>query len=313
MRVSCMKAMKLGSALAVVAAAVAAHADPVVTQMADGTPGSASALVSALLSSNSHLSVVAGSVVYTGAATASGTFSNGGTGAAGLGIDTGVVLTTGDARFIGSSAAFPGDSANRTGYFTSGVLNSLDSNMSAGNSLLDGMAAGAGTYNASILGFSFVPQGNTLQMQFVFGSEDYGNLFPGFPTDVMGIFVNGVNYALTSSGSAISASTINCEGGDCSLYRDNAPFSGTIDSELNGMTTVLGLSIPVMYGQTNTIAFGIADTFDDSQDSALMLRAGSISAVPEPSVATLLFAGLAAGAWATKRRPRTGDSTAALA
>ena len=36
-----------------------------------------------------------------------------------------------------------------------------------------------------------------LSLQLVFGSEDYNDLVnSGFPTDVFGIFVNGVNYGV---------------------------------------------------------------------------------------------------------------------
>ena len=92
----------LGSPIAAVAAAV-------VAPMVDGSSASATALANSLLAPASGISVVAGSAFCVGAPTASGTFTNGGTGAAGVGIDSGVVLTTGDARFIGSSAAFAGD------------------------------------------------------------------------------------------------------------------------------------------------------------------------------------------------------------
>ena len=109
------------------------------TTLVDGSVASATALVNALLAPASGISVVAGSASYVGAPTASGTFTGGGTGATGVGIDSGVVLTTGDARFLGSSAAFAGDNANKTGDFTAGVGNSLTTNNSPGNSLFDSL------------------------------------------------------------------------------------------------------------------------------------------------------------------------------
>jgi hypothetical protein len=109
---------------------MAAVAAPIVTPMVDGSVASATALVNALLAPASGIGVVAGSASYVGAPTGSGTFTNGGTGATGVGIDSGVVLTTGDARFIGSSAAFAGDDANKSGNFTAGVDNSLTPNNS---------------------------------------------------------------------------------------------------------------------------------------------------------------------------------------
>lgn len=291
-----------------------ASAAPVVTPLVDGSQASAMALVSSLLNSAPRISIVAGSAQYTGAVAASGSFTAGGTGPTGLGIDSGAVLTTGDARFIGSSAAFAGDSANKSTDFTAGVGNSLTPNNAPGDSRLDTLTA-FGTANASILSFSFVPQGTTLRLRLVFGSEDYSDLVnSGFPADVFGIFVNGVNYArVPGTLTPISASSINCGGPtsgpapdvggqNCGLYRDNAPFFDLVDSELDGFTVPIDLTIPVNFGAVNMITFAIADTLDSSGDSALMLANGSIFAVPEPSTVALLLAGLVGTAGISRRR-----------
>jgi hypothetical protein len=288
--------------------------------MADGSTASATALVNFLLAPSSGLTLVGGSASYIGAPSASGTFIGGGTGPTGVGMDSGVVLTTGDARFLGSSAAFAGDNANKTGDFTAGVLNSLTPNNSPGNALFSSLSS-FGTANASILGFQFIPNDSFLRLSFVFASEDYNDLVnSGFPTDVFGIFVNGVNYALVpGTQSPISASTVNCGGPtsgpangigsqNCARFRDNAPFLDVIDSELDGFTTEFTLLIPVNAATVNSIQIGIADNLDSFADSALLLHANSVAAIPEPSTYALMLAGFVAIGQLARRR-RHGDTT----
>jgi hypothetical protein len=306
------------SLLAFFAVSVSAYAAPTVTALSDGSSASATALIDVLLNSSPNLSVVAGSASYTGAASASGTFTAGGSGPLGVGIDSGVVLTTGDARFLGSSAAFPGDSANKAGDFTAGIGNSLTLNNSPGDALFNSLAS-SGT-NASILTFQFVPQGSMLALQLVFGSEDYNDLVnSGFPTDVFGVFVNGVNYAwVPGTSTPISASSINCGGPtagpapnvggqNCALYRDNPPFFGSIASEIDGFTVPINLSIPVNFGVVNQISIGIEDNVDGLVDSALLLAGGSMSvrsvlSVPEPPTVALMLAAIAGMSGLTRRR-----------
>jgi len=235
------------------------------------------------------LKLVAGSVAYKGAPFASGLFSNGGSDSATtIGIESGVLLTTGDARFVTGNPLVPEDVANKNAYSTAGAVNSLTVNKSPGDALFASVTSSP-TFNASILSFQFIPAGDTLKMTYVFGSEDYNNwVNSGIPTDVIGIFVNGVNYAVVpSTTTPISASTVNCGGPssgsatgsnaqNCALYRDNPPFAGVIDTELNGLTVALSVTAPVVSGQINTVQIGIADAFDTLYDSALFLKGSSV-------------------------------------
>lgn len=269
-------------------------ASPIVVKPLSATGGSPTAvqlLVTNLLGGG--ITVVPGSVQYTGATAASGIFINGGTNVeTSIGINYGVVLTTGDARFVSGSATSAEDFPNKTTAFSAGILNTLTRNTSPGSPLFASLTS-APTFNASILSFQFIPTGSTITLKYVFGSEEYGDVVnTGFAPDVFGVFVNGVNYArVPGSSVAVSTASINCGGPvsgaangvnpqNCSLYRDNPPFFGKIETELDGLTVVLTLTAPVLAGQVNTIQLGIANSGDSSADSAVFLQAGSLQSAP---------------------------------
>ena len=257
----------------------------------NASPAALQMLVNSLLGGG--ITVVPGSVEYTGASAASGLFINGGTDPAkSIGINNGVVLTTGDARFVTGSAISAEDFPNKTTAFGAGILNTLTRNTSSGSPLFASLTS-APTFNASILSFQFIPSGSTITLRYVFGSEEYGDVVnTGYPPDVLGVFVNGVNYARVPGGSvAVSTASINCGGPgsgaasgvnpqNCSLYRDNPPFFGKIETELDGLTVVLTLTAPVLPGQVNTIQLGIANSADTSADSAVFIQAGSLQSAP---------------------------------
>ena len=134
----------------------------------------------------------------------------------------------------------------------------------------------------------------------MFGSEDYNDLVDaGFPTDVFGIFVNviiprarvrhvaadlRVEHQLrrpdVRSGRRTSARP------NCGLFRDDPPFSGMIDSEVDGVDDQIQLSCdPGRYRTANAPELGVADDLDCFSDSALLLsgRRRGVAAVPEPS------------------------------
>jgi hypothetical protein len=209
-----------------------------------------------------------------------------------IGINNGVVLTTGDARFVSGSATSSEDFPNKTTAFGAGIINTLTRNTSPGSSLFSSLTT-AQTFNASILSFEFIPSGSTITLKYVFGSEEYGDVVnTGYPPDVLGVFVNGVNYARApGSAAAVSTATINCGGPasgaatgvnptNCNLYRDNPPFFGKIETELDGLTVVLTLTAPVKAGEVNTIQLGIANSHDSSADSAVFIQAGSLQSAP---------------------------------
>lgn len=215
--------------------------------------------------------VTTANVSYTGADGASGIFS-GGTGI--VGFDQGVLLTSGDvANVVGPNSS--------DGISTQNGL--------PGDADLDALA-GATTYDASVLEFDFVPTESQVSFNYVFASDEY-NEFVGEFNDVFGFFVTtpgdppSTTNCATVPGSdppqPVSINTINLDT-NASLFRNNDLASGApIDTEMDGLTTVLTCTADVVAGETNHVKLAIADASDDALDSAVFLEAGSFSATPK--------------------------------
>ncbi|MCC7326704.1 MAG: choice-of-anchor L domain-containing protein [Burkholderiales bacterium] len=191
---------------------------------------------------------------YTGAAAAAGTFAGA---QASIGIDSGVVLSTGKAaNVVGPNVD--------TGWSTD--------NATPGDPALDALVAPYTTFDAALLEFDATPTADTLAVRFVFASEEY-NEFVGSPfNDVIAIFVNGVNCA-NYGGRPVSVNTINA-GVNPSLYIDNE--TGLRDTELDGMTVPLECVAAVTPGVPSRVRIAIADTSDAVWDAAVFLAAGGV-------------------------------------
>jgi hypothetical protein len=254
---------RLLAALAVVVTA-AAQAQLVVTPI-DGTTVTATSLANSLLSASSGITIT--NATYTGANGASGTFS-GGTGI--IGIANGVLLTSGSVNNV--------------------VGPNNDSGASTDNSL-PGDAdlttlAGTATFDASVLTITFVPTGNQVQFSYVFGSEEY-NEFIGQFNDPFGFLVNGVNRAVVpGTTTPVTVNNINCgstgtgTGPNCTLFINNSP--PTLNTQLDGITTVLTFSATVNPNVPNTLKIAIADASDNSLDSAVFIAGGTLTVCGGP-------------------------------
>src|SRR5436190_10290968 len=226
-------------------------------------------MAQSLLAGGSGINIV--SVQYSGANNASGTFS-GGNGV--IGFPTGILLTTGSvANVVGPN----GSEAIGT------------SNGVAGDAQLDNLVGG-GTEDGSVLTITFVPTGTTAQFYYVFGSDEYNEYANSNFNDVFAFFVNGTNYALIpGTQTAVAINNINCgstgvdtAGPNCARYINNPPGSGTRNTELDGLTTVLSFTAPVNPGVQNTLKLAIADRGDTSYDSAVFIAGGSFTTVVVP-------------------------------
>ncbi|MBS1936324.1 MAG: choice-of-anchor L domain-containing protein [Bacteroidetes bacterium] len=263
--------------------------------------------------------VTATNVTYNGAVVTapqagSGSFTNGNT--TNLGLDAGIILSSGLASNIPGPASYFGSDVLGTGSDPD-----LVAITTPGNTIQD----------KSVLEFDFVPNGDSLKFSYVFGSEEYPsfNCSANF-NDVFGFFLSGpgingpytnnaINIALVP-GTTLPVSIANIHGADgfgcpaanAQYYVNNA--NGTTIS-LNGFTTVLRAEAAVTCGQTYHIKLAIGDAGDEAYNSAVFLQAGSFASNVLPPVTAATFYGDATtaegcmGGHFTIFRPPGTDST----
>jgi hypothetical protein len=260
------------------------------------------ALVAALVTPGSGITIVPSSVTYQGTHSAtlrqsalySGFDLAPSTGSTPtLSLPDGVLLTSGNAAVPLSNGLEQFNGVSRSG---------ANADLSA--------LIGGDTADANVLSFRFqVPAGRTsVSAQFVFGTEEYPlqNI-----TDIFGFFIDGVNYARFANGQLIANAP-----GNPTNFIANPAGSGLYGIEYNGLTRtlgVVGLLGAAAADGSHTFSVGIADTSDPIFDSGVFLSplvlgtevGGGIvdvPAIPEPETYGLMLAGLAAGGAGLRRR-----------
>ncbi|MBC7553534.1 MAG: gliding motility-associated C-terminal domain-containing protein [Taibaiella sp.] len=222
-----------------------------------------------------------------------------------LGIDSGIVLSTGRA---GSSPGFYGIN----GYCT--ALASTDNGF-PGDSALTKLA-GQKTIDACKLEFDVIPMGDTISIGYVFSSEEYISAVCGPYNDVFAFFISGPGISGTDNMALVPGTTIpvainsinngvpGSSDGDivnCTSMGTGSPFTAYYVDNANGnsithrgFTTVLKAIHAVTECTRYHLQIAIADAGNAKYDSGVFLEAGSlqsghfkIDAIPAPVRDTL--------------------------
>jgi gliding motility-associated-like protein len=214
-----------------------------------------------------------------------------------LPIASGFAMTTGDvAGLVGpnGTSAYTGTGA--------GGMNGTDQDLIT---LANELGSQPVINDWVIIEFDFIPLGDTIQFQYVWGSEEYSEWVNSSFNDIFGFFISGPgingpysnnseNIALVpGSNLAVAINSINNGTGNtgpcvsCEYYNQDGQY-GNLDfdapehtdpyyMQLDGYTDVLTATAIVQCGETFHIKLAICDTGDSGYSSAVFLQRDSFS------------------------------------
>jgi gliding motility-associated-like protein len=242
--------------------------------------------------------------------------------ASNIGLPAGVLLTSGDV----ANAPGPNLSTGITAAF-----------FSPGDPLLDLLTTPFTTFDACILEFDMIATCDTIQISYVFGSDEYDEWVCSDFTDVFAFFISGPGIVgsqniavIPNSTTPVSINTVNigavganafppfpanCNTGNAAYFFSN---NAGATVEYDGFTVPLVAKSAVLPCSTYHIKLAIADAGDASLDSGVFLEQGGIRCAstfftvePEVNSPTSNFAveGCVNGGFTFHR---DGDSTSTL-
>lgn len=235
--------------------------------------------------------VAASNITFSGNANQLGFFKKGNLGSPALGIDSGIVISSGNVNDIPKGGSSPNTNFGNSGdpdLLT--IAKSVTSNPDAANITT--------TKDAAKLEFDFTPIGDTVEFRFVFASEEYTTFINTVYNDIFAFLVSGpgINGPYASPAAfpngAINVAKVpgtNIPITISSIYIDptqtppqlNGQYyisntSGT-NNDFNGFTTVMTIKFYVQCGGTYHFKLAIADAEDGTLDTGVFLEASSFS------------------------------------
>ena len=219
--------------------------------------GTATAVVNAMIGGGltvSNATITCPSAAY-------GTFTNGAS--TNIGIPSGIVLTTGNVNTLNGAGSTFWSTDSPGGNCNDAQLGSLEP-------LAD--------YDCCILEFDIVPACTTLQIRFVFGSEEYPEWVSSGYNDAFGFFVTGPNPSggnynntnvatLPNNTTIVSIDNVNANL-NSAYYINNSTGTSIV---LDAFTTVLTRNVSVTPCQSYHFKLAIADAGDPIFDSGVFI------------------------------------------
>lgn len=201
-----------------------------------------------------------------------------------VGIEQGIMIATGSVL----NAEGPNDIGSST---TGGGL------FGQGDPDLAAIGSSTDINDAAVLEFDFVPIGDSIQFDFVFGSDEYLEFVNSSFNDVFGFFLSGPNISGPYTNGAINIALI--PGSLVPVTIDNvnnvvnpeyyvlngdgftAPYNtDPTYLQYDGMTVRLTARAAVACGEVHHIKICVGDAGDTAYDSVVFLEGGSFTSAP---------------------------------
>lgn len=183
-----------------------------------------------------------------------------------LGLQEGVLLTTGRLDDAIGPNAFPGGTRYNSG---------------TGEDLILENVSGRSTFNRCRFEFDIIPTGDSLRFNFVFGSEEYNEWVGSQFNDVFGFFISGPGIAgdpgigadknialIPGTSQAVTINNVN-NGQNSAYFRDN---TGGSHLQYDGFTQGLYAAVQVNACQTYHLKLIVADASDPWWDSGVFIE-----------------------------------------
>ncbi len=208
-----------------------------------------------------------------------------GTGTTVFGINSGILLTTGHAT--AAAGAETGTTSFNNGF--------------GGDATMAALALTATTYDRCELSFDFVPKGDSVNFNYIFGSEEYIHSTCGSYDDAFAFFISGPGITGTQNMALIPGTnvpvlvnTVNCGApcvvsgygtySNCTSIAAGSPFTsyyvdntGGTRFAYRGYTTRLRAVHDVIPCDTYHLKMAIVDAGNGSFDSGVFIEAGSLN------------------------------------